>query len=205
MGGHHAELVGDLLLVHPGVVHSLRHPAAALLLQLLKILLHLVVNGLLRVVEQGLEAVLRQGELPGGPVVALAVLVDGLQLDAVVQVLALVKVRDLLLPAEQAALFLLFLLFLFLRAGFLLRGGGPPRRRPRRRRRSGPPRPPGRGFRFQAGLFLVRLLLAGLLLVLRDGSRLGLRRPAAPPRAGRGQVPAGPPASGAARPKYPPV
>ena len=109
-GGHHAELVGHLLLVHPGGLNGFRHPAAPLLLKPLEVLLHLVVDGFLGVVEQGLVGLLFAGQLPGG-IVAHAVLVDGLELDAVVNVVfRLVKVGDPFLSAKQAAPLFLFLL-----------------------------------------------------------------------------------------------
>ena len=120
-GRHHAELVGHLLLVHTGGLHGLGHPAAALPLEPLEVLLHLAVDGLFRVVEQRLVGLLLAGQLPGG-VVAHAVLVNGLELDAVVDVvLVLVEVGHALLPAEQPpALFLLLFLPGLGGLGFLL-------------------------------------------------------------------------------------
>ncbi len=109
-GGHHAELVGDLFLVHPGGLDRFRHPASAFLLQPLEVLFHLVVNGLFGVIKQGFIGFFLAGQLPCR-VVTHAVLVDGLQLDAVIQVvLVLVKVGHPLFPAKQppALLFLLF-------------------------------------------------------------------------------------------------
>ncbi len=113
--GHHAELLLHLLLVQSGALDGLGHPAAALLLKPLEVLLHLVVDGL-GVVEQDLIALLSQRRR----VAVHAVLVDGLQLYAVVDVLlALVKVWHLF-PAEQAPALLLFLF-----APLRLRGFGP--------------------------------------------------------------------------------
>ncbi len=114
--GHHAELLLHLLLVQSGALDGLGHPAAALLLKPLEVLLHLVVDGL-GVVEQDLIALLSQRRR----VAVHAVLVDGLQLYAVVDVLlALVKVGHLF-PAKQAPALLLFLF-----APLRLRGFGPP-------------------------------------------------------------------------------
>ena len=110
-GGHHAELVGDLFLVHPGGLDRFRHPASAFLLQPLEVLFHLVVNGLFGVIKQGFIGFFLAGQLPCR-VVALAVLVDGLQLDAVIQVvLVFVKVRHPLFPAKQPPALLFLVLF----------------------------------------------------------------------------------------------
>ena len=152
--GHHAELLLHLLLVHPGALDGLGHPAAALLLKALEVLLHLVVDGL-GVVEQDLIALLAQGRR----VAVHAVLVDGLQLYAVVDVLlALVKVGHLL-PAEQPPALLLFLFAplcfrLGLRLGLLYHVLG------------------ARVLRHILRLRLVLLLWLGLRLIVRKG--LGL-------------------------------
>ena len=121
-GGHHAELASNLLLVHAGGLHSLCHAAAALPLQPLEVLLHLLVDGLSGVVKQGLIGLFLAGQLPGR-VIAHAVLVDGLELDAVVQVvLVLVVIGHPFFPAEQPPLF--FLLFFLFFAPLALRVGG---------------------------------------------------------------------------------
>ena len=114
-GSRHPELIRHLLLVQTRALHRLSHPAAAFLLQTLKILLHLIVNGL-RIVKQSLIALLPQRRrVPVQPV-----LVNGLELNPIVHVvLVLVKVRHLLPPAEQPLALLLFLFGLLLRLGRL--------------------------------------------------------------------------------------
>ena len=99
-GSHHAKLIGDLLLIHTGGLNSLRHPAAALPLEPLEIGLHLLVDGLFGVVKEGLVGLLLAGQLSSG-VISHAVLVDGLELDAIVHVvLVFVEVRHALFSAK---------------------------------------------------------------------------------------------------------
>ena len=123
-GSRYPEFFRYLLLVQSGALNGLGYPAAALLLQKLKIFLHLVVNGL-GVIEQGLIALFPQRR----GVSVHAVLIQRLKLDAVIHVVfVLVKIRHLFPPIKQApALFFLlfgfFPLFRFRRL-LLRRSGG---------------------------------------------------------------------------------
>ena len=123
-GSRYPEFFRYLLLVQSGALNGLGYPAAALLLQKLKIFLHLVVNGL-GVIEQGLIALFPQRR----GVSVYAVLIQRLKLDAVIHVVfVLVKIRHLFPPVKQApALFFLlfgfFPLFRFRRL-LLRRSGG---------------------------------------------------------------------------------
>ena len=99
-GSHHAKLVSDLLLIHTGGLNGLCHPAAALPLEPLEIGLHLLVDGLFGVVKEGLVGLLLAGQLSSG-VISHAVLVDGLELDAIVHVvLVFVEVRHALFSGK---------------------------------------------------------------------------------------------------------
>ena len=109
-----AQLVLHLVDIDAGVFYGFGHAAAALALQSLKVLRHLVVELGRVFVEQLFEALVLPRDLTGR-VEAARVFVDGLELDAVIHVLRRVEVLFLLFlflfflvlpPSEQAALFL---------------------------------------------------------------------------------------------------